>query len=166
MPSVRTSSLSPIGTATNTEAQAPTASFVVWARTFVALHITISIPVSETHTYQIADRVIVVTGNVARRRAYAGLSLVAGVSHSPYRVLGSREDFHSHDSDAALSEVGQLGEPFLHVRLGVVRIKISLIGVDLEEDEMAWSLAVFLEEIDEVLRVASDQSHQWQRGSA
>ena len=76
----------------------------------------------------------------------------------------SREDFHPHDLHATVGEFGQLGEPGLHVGHGVVGLKISLIGVDLEEDEMARSLAVFLKEVDEVFRVASDQCHKWQRG--
>ena len=47
-----------------------------------------------------------------------------------------------------------------------MRVEIGLIGEDLVEDEMARSLAIFLQEVNEILRVAADERDKWQRGGA
>src|SRR5262249_1580893 len=81
-------------------------------------------------------------------------------------LLRSREDLHSHHLDPAVGELGELGEPVLDVRHRVMGLEISLVGEDFIKYEMARRLAIFLEEIDEIFRVASDQCHKWQRCGA
>jgi len=76
------------------------------------------------------------------------------------------QDFHAHDLDAALGKRRKLGEPVLDIGRGVVCLEIVLRGEDLVEDEVARTLAVLLEEIDEVLGITPNQRDQRKRGFA
>src|SRR5262245_33954706 len=72
-------------------------------------------------------------------------------------LLRSREDLHFHHLDPAVGELGELGEPVLDVRHRVMGLEISLVGEDFIKYEMARGLAIFLEEIDEILRITPNE---------
>ena len=69
--------------------------------------------------------------------------------------FGHAKDRHPHHLDAAIGKLRQLGEPFLNIGHGVVRLEIRLAGENLVKDEMAWLGAVLLKKIDQILGVAA-----------
>src|SRR5262245_55494155 len=69
----------------------------------------------------------------------------------------SCKNLHPHRFDATFGELRKFGEPVLHIGHLVVGFKIGLIGEDFVEYEMARRFAIFLKEIDQILRIASDK---------
>ena len=58
--------------------------------------------------------------------------------------FGYAEDRHPDHLDAAISELGQFGEPLLHIRHGIMRIEIGLAGKNLVKDKVAGFGTVLL----------------------
>ena len=72
-------------------------------------------------------------------------------------------DFHTRRCDATLREDRQFGKPLLHVGHVVVRLEVVFRGKHLEEHKMPWILAILLEKVDKILRIATYEGDQRQR---
>src|SRR5215467_12824533 len=90
----------------------------------------------------------------------------AAKSKAARSLFGGSQDLHLHRVNAAFGKLRQLGEPRLHIRLGIVCLKIRFVGEDFIEDEVAIRLPVFLQEVYNSFWIAPNELDQRQRRNA